>query len=54
MAVDGSGHVYLGGFTYDTFDGTTSAGGVDGFIRAYTQVGSVRWTHQFGTPVMIT
>jgi hypothetical protein len=50
LAVDvGPAGVYVGGHTGGSLNGG-SAGGVDGFVRAFDPGGSELWTHQFGTP----
>lgn len=43
------GGVYVGGFTTGTFQGQTSAGGQDIFLRKYDIDGNEVWTRQFGT-----
>ena len=48
VATDASGHVYVVGYTAGALDGS-SAGGWDGFVRAYAVDGSLRWTRQFGS-----
>lgn len=48
-AVDGSGNVYLAGFTEGELPGQTSEGGYDGFLRKYSPGGKHLWTRQFGT-----
>lgn len=49
VAVDGSGNVYLAGFTDGALPGQSSAGGADAFVRKYNSSGSEQWTRQFGT-----
>lgn len=44
-----AGIAYVAGFTSGTLPGQTSAGGVDGFVRAYDADGNELWTRQFGT-----
>ncbi|HUF13984.1 MAG TPA: hypothetical protein VMN78_12845 [Longimicrobiales bacterium] len=44
-----AGIVHVAGFTSGTLPGQTSAGGVDGFVRAYDTEGNELWTRQFGT-----
>lgn len=41
--------VYVSGWTGGTLPGQTSAGGDDGFVRAYDLDGNQLWTSQFGT-----
>jgi hypothetical protein len=48
VATDASGHVYVVGYTAGALDGI-SAGGWDGFVRAYDADGGLRWTRQFGS-----
>jgi hypothetical protein len=50
VAVDGDGAVYLVGTTEHALPGEQSAGGIDGFIRKYSQAGRQLWTRQLGTP----
>ncbi len=49
VAVDGSGNVYVAGFTRSTLPGSTSAGSDDAFVRKYAPDGILLWTRQFGT-----
>jgi hypothetical protein len=42
--------LYVSGLTDGELPGETSAGGADGFIRAYDLDGNELWTTQFGTP----
>ena len=49
VAVDGSGNVYVAGFTLGAFPGQTSSGAMDVFVRKYDGSGSEIWTRQFGT-----
>jgi hypothetical protein len=46
VATDGS--VYLAGHTTGALSGA-NAGGRDGFVRKYSDLGTVQWTDQFGT-----
>jgi hypothetical protein len=41
--------LYVSGWTGGTLPGQTSAGGDDGFVRAYDLDGNELWTSQFGT-----
>jgi hypothetical protein len=43
------GNVYIGGYTFGTLPGQTSAGGRDAFVRTYDTDGNEVWTRQFGT-----
>jgi hypothetical protein len=47
LVVDGSGNVYVAGYTNGAITGT-NAGGSDAFVRKYGPTGSVLWTQQFG------
>ncbi len=50
MAVDGSGNVYVAGYTTRTLPGQTFGGGLtDAFLRKYDATGNEVWTRQFGT-----
>ena len=49
VAVDGSGSVYVSGYTDASFEGYTNPGGRDAFIRKYDSDGSVVWTRQFAS-----
>jgi hypothetical protein len=46
VAVDGSGNVYVAGFTSGALTGTNSDGDIDMFIRRYSSTGGVVWTRQ--------
>ncbi|OFV99153.1 MAG: hypothetical protein A3H28_01485 [Acidobacteria bacterium RIFCSPLOWO2_02_FULL_61_28] len=49
VAVDGSGSVYVGGYTTGTLPGQlTNAGLYDSFVRKYDTNGTEQWTRQFG------
>jgi chitodextrinase len=49
MAVDGSGNVYMAGYTEGNLDGT-NAGGKDIFLVKYSASGVKQWTVQIGSP----
>ena len=49
IAIDGSGNVYITGYTYGELGGP-GHGLADAFIVAYDTSGAVRWTRQMGTP----
>ena len=49
VAVDGSGNVYIAGYTEGTLPGQTSAGASDIFLRKYSGAGAVLWTRQLGS-----
>ena len=47
VAVDGSGNVFISGYTYGDLDGPgagTLAGGRDAFLTKYDASGTVAWT----------
>lgn len=48
LGADGSGNVYVAGYTSGALTGT-NAGGSDVFVRKYGPTGSITWTQQFGT-----
>ncbi|MCY4530308.1 MAG: SBBP repeat-containing protein [Chloroflexi bacterium] len=49
VALDGSGSVYVSGYTDASFEGYNNPGGRDAFIRKYDPDGNVVWTRQFGS-----
>ena len=49
VAVDGSGNVYVTGFTFGGLDGNTNAGGADIFLVKYDSAGTKQWARQLGT-----
>ena len=49
VAVDGSGQLYVVGYTSGTFPGQTSFGVRDAYVRGYDSNGDELWTRQFGT-----
>ena len=49
VVIDGSGNIYLAGYTEDGLDGNTNAGSVDIFLVKYDSSGNKLWTKQFGT-----
>jgi lipopolysaccharide export system protein LptA len=50
IAVDGSGNIYVTGYTYGGLDGNPNAGGSDAFLVKYDSEGVKQWTRQLGTP----
>lgn len=46
---DGSGNVYMAGYTADNLDGNPNAGGYDIFLAKYDSSGGKRWTKLLGT-----
>jgi sugar lactone lactonase YvrE len=51
IVYDGSGHVYVVGYTYGSLIGP-NAGFADGVLAKYTTGGDLVWTRQFGTAGM--
>lgn len=49
VATDGTGNVYVVGFTLGSLSGQTNAGDSDAFIRKYDSSGNLLWSRQFGT-----
>lgn len=50
-AVDGSGNVYVTGYTWDSLEaGKTNAGGADVYLAKYTPLGDNIWVRQLGSP----
>lgn len=48
VALDGSGHLYMGGYVTGSLDGQPAFGGLDLFLRKYTVDGTPVWTRQIG------
>ena len=48
VALDGSGGVYLGGYTFGSFVGP-NAGSTDAWLARYDSAGNQSWIRQFGT-----
>lgn len=46
---DGSGNVYVAGYTLGVFPGQTALGGYDCFLAKYNSSGTQQWVRQFGT-----
>ncbi|MBI4334566.1 MAG: SBBP repeat-containing protein [Chloroflexi bacterium] len=54
LAVDGSGSVYIGGFTGSALPGQeTAPPGISAFVRKYDSLGAEAWTRQFGSGEVI-
>lgn len=51
VALDGNGSPIVAGETSGLLAGTSSAGGLDGYVRQYNAAGDVVWTRQFGSPL---
>ncbi len=49
VAVDGSGNIYVTGFTAGNLDGETNAGGSDAVLIKYDASGTRQWTKLLGT-----
>jgi hypothetical protein len=49
VSVDGSGDVYIVGYTYGAFSNQASSGGTDVFVRKISSTGTELWTRQFGS-----
>lgn len=49
VAVDSDDNVYVAGYTYGTFPGSTSAGSADGFVAKYGPTGTLAWLQQIGS-----
>jgi protein involved in ribonucleotide reduction len=49
MVADGSGNIYVAGWTEGIFSGQASSGSGDAFIAKYDSSGNKVWTRQFGT-----
>lgn len=49
VVADGSGNLFITGYTDGAFVGFTNPGGRDAFVRKYDAEGNVLWTQQFGS-----
>jgi hypothetical protein len=49
IAVDGSGNIYVAGYTTGALDGKINAGGYDAFLAKYDSLGNWQWTNLLGT-----
>lgn len=49
VAVDGSGNIYVTGYTLGNLDGNINAGGYDAFLTMYNSSGILQWTKLLGT-----
>ncbi|MBN2722679.1 MAG: SBBP repeat-containing protein [Deltaproteobacteria bacterium] len=49
VAVDGSGNIYVTGYTNGELDSNTSVGSYDIFLTKYSADGTKQWTQQWGT-----
>ena len=48
VAVDGSGNIYVTGYTSGDLDGETNAGGSDTVLIKYNSSGTKQWTRCWG------
>jgi hypothetical protein len=51
VAIDSNNNVYITGYTSNSLDGNTNAGGSDAFLVKYDSSGTKIWTRQLGTTV---
>ncbi len=49
LAVDGTGDIFVAGYTYSALPGQTRAGFWDAFVRKFSPAGAELWTSQFGS-----
>ncbi len=49
IAVDGSGNIYIAGYTSGSLDGETNSGNNDAFIAKYDSTGARQWVKLLGT-----
>jgi len=49
VVTDSQGHIYVSGFTYGEFEGTSHVGDYDLFLAKYSDVGELLWVEQLGT-----
>jgi len=52
VAVDGSGNVYISGFTDGNLGGETNSGGTDAFLAKYNSSGTLQWTRLLGNATL--
>ena len=48
VSIDSSGNVYLGGYTYGSFEGMQNTGGNDAFVAKFTPVGALGYSTLLG------
>ena len=52
VAVDGSGNIYISGFTDGNLGGETNSGGTDAFLAKYNSSGTLQWTRLLGNATL--
>ncbi len=52
VAVDGSGNIYISGFTDGNLGGETNSGGTDAFLAKYNSAGTLQWTRLLGNATL--
>jgi len=52
VAVDGSGNVYISGFTDGSLGDQTNSGGTDAFVAKYNSSGTFQWVRQLGNATL--
>ena len=52
VAVDGSGNVFISGFTDGNLGGETNSGGTDAFLAKYNSSGTLQWTRLLGNATL--
>lgn len=52
VAVDGSGNVYISGFTDGNLGGETNSGGTDAFLAKYNSSGTLQWARLLGNATL--
>ena len=52
VGVDGSGNVYISGFTAGSLGDQTNSGGTDAFLAKYNPSGTLQWVRQLGNATL--
>ena len=52
VAVDGSGNIFISGFTDGNLGGETNSGGTDAFLAKYNSSGTLQWTRLLGNATL--
>ena len=52
VGVDGSGNVYISGFTEGSLGDQTNSGGTDAFLAKYNPSGTLQWVRQLGNATL--